>query len=204
MSAVQTAAHVDLYRSSTFRFRAAAALACQPRDLVDATDDLLDAGLIPTGPGMPAGIAVWADAARILAALAAQRAYPASVTNLVQRICAMRPHSPQLAVGAAAPSRSFGADVATLLRRPTDNGAPAMPSVSVTCSHATGVLLGQIDYADRGGPTLNYCDFSQTTAEEVGSYPQRSTMSFAGSAIAKLADILSESIVEPHVKPENG
>ncbi|WP_296739071.1 hypothetical protein [Mesorhizobium sp.] len=62
-----------LYRAPDFRRRVSFALACEQSDVDVAIHRLLAAGRIPmVGQGIPADIAIWADAARLLAAVAGQ------------------------------------------------------------------------------------------------------------------------------------
>lgn len=207
MSKATPSEQSDVYRATDFRQRVSDALACERVDLAAAIDGLLEANLIPmVGPGMPATIAIWADAARLLAAVAGQKVLPASDAGVAERICAMpRRLSPRFVAGASAATRSFGTDIASLLRHRLP-GAAGCPTVSVSRSDAGVALYGKIDATDIGGPKQRYYDVSPAIAEAAPGrwWPPTKSVLFPPSALVRFGDILNESVRTQRPTPATG
>ncbi|MET3343436.1 hypothetical protein ABIF52_003817 [Bradyrhizobium japonicum] len=150
--------HSNLYRAPQFRRSVSDALACDRNDVGAAIDRLLGAGRMPmVQAGLPAEIAVWADAARMIAALAGQQILHAAVVNTTDRICAM---PRKLFAGGEAPAadRPFGAELASLFRHRHSiaAGPTGFPAVAVAWSQGGLALYAKFDFSERGGPKQRY------------------------------------------------
>lgn len=195
MNKVTTSGQSKLYRSADFRRHVSLALACE-RSYVDvAIDALLAAGPIPmVDPDLPADIAVWADAARMLGAAAGRQLLPASGADFAERICAMRRTlAPTAKAVVSATTHSFGAEIASRLRhRLPGTEARSFPAVSVSRGDGAIVLYGKIHI---GGPKLRYFDAAAVATEEmVRSMTAAKRVLFPGAAVLRFAEILKESV----------
>ena len=200
MSAVMTCSEQsDLYRAPRFRRRIGDALACNRNGVATAIDRLLEAGRMPmVGTGMPAEIAVWADAARMIAALAGQQILPASVVSIADRICAM-PRKLFGGRGAPATTAPFGSELASLLRhrRSIAAGPTGFPAVSVAWSEGGSALYAKFDYSGHGGQKQRYHSVLPAVADRIPAYglPAARKLRFAPSALAAFADVMETTIV---------
>ena len=185
-----------IYRSPAFVRRASDALGRDAEQVALAVDGLLQARRIPFGGGIAPDVAVWADAARIVAALAAAQAAPASVVPIAERICAM-PHRSFAPRGPAEPLRTFGADLASLLRhRRAVVAEGGFPVVSVAWSRGAQVLGGRIDFAEFGGPKRRYRQASPPVADLSSHAPPTAMkLRFASSSLVRFGDVTAECVL---------
>lgn len=186
-----------IYRSPAFVRRASDALGRDAEQVALAVDGLLQARRIPFGGGIAPDVAVWADAARIVAALAAAQVAPASVVTIAERICAMplRSVAPHPAVD---PPRTFGADLASLLRhrRSVVAAEGGFPAVSVAWSRGAQVLGGRIDFAEFGGPKRRYRQASPPVADLSSHAPPTAMkLRFASSSLVRFGDVMAGCVL---------
>ena len=185
-----------IYRSADFRRRVADALGHDAEQVALAVEGLVQARRIPFGGGIAPDVAVWADATRIVAALAAAQAAPASVVPIAERICAM-PHRSFAPRGPAEPLRTFGADLASLLRhRRAVVAEGGFPVVSVAWSRGAEALGGRIDFAEFGGPKRRYCDRWPPVADLSSHAPPAAMkLRFASSSLVRFGDVTAECVL---------
>jgi hypothetical protein len=199
MSNIMTSEHSDRYRAPQFRRDVGDALARDQNDVGTALDCLLEAGRVPMmGTGMPADIAVWADAAQMIAALAGRQILPASVVSVADRICAMprKLFNGRSSPGSAAP---FGSELASLLRhrRSIAAGPTGFPAVSVAWSEGGSALYAKFDFSGHGGPKQRYHSVLPAIADRIFAHgmPAAWKLRFAPSELAAFADAMETTIV---------
>ncbi|MCW2082435.1 UNVERIFIED_ORG: hypothetical protein M2193_004610 [Bradyrhizobium japonicum] len=190
--------HSNLYRAPQFRRSVSDALACDRNDVGAAIDRLLGAGRMPmVQAGLPAEIAVWADAARMIAALAGQQILHAAVVNTTDRICAM---PRKLFAGGEAPAadRPFGAELASLFRHRHSiaAGPTGFPAVAVAWSQGGLALYAKFDFSERGGPKQRYHSVLPAIAGSVPRHglPAASKLRLDSGVLLAFADVMEATV----------
>lgn len=185
-----------IYRSVDFRRRVSDALGHDAEQVALAVDGLVRARRIPFGGGIAPDVALWADAARIVAALAAAQAAPASVVPIAERICAM-PHRSFAPRNPVEPMRTFGADLASLLRhRRAVVAEGGFPVVSVVWSRGGEALGGRIYFAEFGGPKRRYRDRWPPVADLSSHAPPTAMkLRFTSSSLVRFGDVVAECVL---------
>lgn len=195
-----------IYLSPDFRRRAAEALAVQTSDVAGCIDALLQADRIPmAGPLIPVDIAVWADAAHMIAVIVGRQVEPDAVVRAADRICAMRIRSDfgRRAPGAFPGTRhAFGPELASCFRHllpaaKADTARHLFPSVALSWSAGGTALYGTIDLSRAGGETLSYAAISPSlpavdSAEPVP--PDAGTATFPAASLADFGRIMGDGM----------